>query len=158
MASLFLKRNLYCGLRLLGFKVDRSKFPKLVEHDLEEKFSKGSGPGGQSVNKTTNAVFLRHLPTGVWVKCHESRSLDNNRKLARKHLLSKLDNHLNGEDSVESQEKRIESWKRERKKEKTRLKYKEKQAEKTEQQSGGVNEEGNADQESTEANGENHSK
>merc|ERR1719175_392495 len=91
MASLFLKRNLYCGVRLLGFKVDRSKFPKLSEQDLEEKFTKGSGPGGQSVNKTTNAVFLRHLPSGVWVKCHESRSLDTNRKLARKHLLSKLD-------------------------------------------------------------------
>lgn len=155
MASLLLRRNLYCGVRLLGFKVDRSKFPKLSEQDLEEKFTKGSGPGGQSVNKTTNAVFLRHLPSGVWVKCHESRSLDTNRKLARKHLLSKLDNHFNGEDSVESQENRIESWKRERKKEKTRLKYQEKRKEKAEQ-SEGVN--GDVDQQSTESNEENQAK
>eukprot|EP00088_Acartia_fossae_P036675 TRINITY_DN37884_c0_g1_i1.p1 TRINITY_DN37884_c0_g1~~TRINITY_DN37884_c0_g1_i1.p1 ORF type:complete len:162 (+),score=13.90 TRINITY_DN37884_c0_g1_i1:347-832(+) len=114
-------------------RIDRRKLPKISEDDLEEKFVKGWGPGGQSVNKTTNAVFLKHLPTGIWIKCHESRSLENNRKLARKLLVEKLDNHLNGEESQENLEKRLESQRRENKKEKTRLKYKAKRLEKEEQ-------------------------
>lgn len=106
-----------------GSKIDRSKVPKLKNEDVEEKFIKGWGPGGQNVNKTTNAVFLRHLPTGVWIKCHESRSLERNRKIARTMLIDKLDEKLNGEDSVANQEARIGSLRRSQKKEKTRLKY-----------------------------------
>lgn len=43
-------------------------YPPLVEDELEEQFVKGSGPGGQSVNKTSNCVVLKHLPTGIVVK------------------------------------------------------------------------------------------
>ena len=46
-------------------ELDFSKVPKIEEKDLEEKFTHGSGPGGQNVNKRTNCVFLRHLPTGL---------------------------------------------------------------------------------------------
>ena len=41
---------------------------QLNENDIEESFIKGSGPGGQSVNKTSNCVQLKHLPTGIVVK------------------------------------------------------------------------------------------
>jgi len=123
-------RRYFSTINTLGAKIDWSRFPSIEEEDLEEKFVKGGGPGGQSVNKTTNAVFLRHIPTGVWVKCHESRSLVNNQKIARKLLLNKLDNTLNGEESVESQKKRIEAAKRELKREKTRAKYEQRKAEK----------------------------
>jgi peptide chain release factor len=44
--------------------------PRLDPADLEEKFVRGSGPGGQAVNKTTNAVFLKHIPTGVYAKVY----------------------------------------------------------------------------------------
>ena len=44
--------------------VDKSRLPVLNEDDLEEQFIKGSGPGGQNVNKSTNCVLLKHLPTG----------------------------------------------------------------------------------------------
>lgn len=44
------------------------KFPELKERDLEETFTRGSGPGGQSVNKTANCVLLKHMPTGLFVK------------------------------------------------------------------------------------------
>ena len=43
-------------------------FPELDESELEEDFVRGSGPGGQSVNKTTNCVVLKHKPTGIVVK------------------------------------------------------------------------------------------
>ena len=53
------------GSRLAGDSaVDRSRFPRLEERELEERFVRGSGPGGQSVNKTANCVSLKHLPTG----------------------------------------------------------------------------------------------
>ena len=44
------------------------------EQDLEESFVRGSGRGGQKVNKTNNCVYLRHTPTGIAVKCHADRS------------------------------------------------------------------------------------
>ena len=40
----------------------------LFESDLEEKFVRGFGKGGQKVNKTSNCVELKHLPTGISVK------------------------------------------------------------------------------------------
>lgn len=109
--------------RLSGFRVDRSRVPRLDPADLEEKFVRGGGPGGQAVNKTANAVFLKHLPTGLWVKCHETRSLDRNRELARQHLVTRLDNLLNGEESVEAQQQRHARLLHDRRREETRLKY-----------------------------------
>ncbi|XP_034257064.1 probable peptide chain release factor C12orf65 homolog, mitochondrial [Thrips palmi] len=90
----------------LKFTPDTSKFPTLREEDLKEEFMRGSGPGGQSVAKTNNCVQLKHIPTGIVVRCHESRSVDQNRKTARIRLLTRLDNVLNGEDSVEAQIRR----------------------------------------------------
>ena len=46
----------------------RSKLPELKEEELEERFVRGSGPGGQSTNKTNNCVVLKHIPTGIVVK------------------------------------------------------------------------------------------
>ena len=44
------------------------QFPELNEKDLKESFTLGSGPGGQSVQTTSNCVRLTHLPTGISVK------------------------------------------------------------------------------------------
>lgn len=93
------------------YPIDRTLVPKLDEKDLEEQFVRGSGPGGQVVNKTANAVVLRHLPTNLIVKCHAHRMMDQNRKEARRLMIIKLDNHLNGERSVESQELLVEKRK-----------------------------------------------
>lgn len=89
--------------------IDFSLVPKIDEKDLDESFVRGSGPGGQSVNKTANCVVLKHVPTGIVIKCHEHRSVSQNRKSARKILISKLDNLHNGEMSVENQKKNIDS-------------------------------------------------
>ena len=103
--------------------IRRDLVPWLVEDELEERYTKGSGPGGQNVNKMSNAVFLKHLPTGLWVKCHQQRSLEQNRRIARKLLVTKLDNFVNGENSLENQEKMLAREKLEKKKEKTKAKY-----------------------------------
>ncbi|XP_006621445.1 probable peptide chain release factor C12orf65, mitochondrial [Apis dorsata] len=87
--------------------LDYSRIPKLEESDLQEQFVKGSGPGGQATNKTSNAIVLKHKPTGLVVKCHETRSLDQNRKIARKILLTRLDNLVNGQNSLQNQKEQL---------------------------------------------------
>jgi len=109
-------------VRKKSFKryLDYSNVPKLDEADLEEQFIRGSGPGGQATNKTNNAVLLKHKPTGLVVKCHETRSQWDNKKRAREILVTKLDNLLNKECSIEAQIHALE------KKQQTRKEYKRK--------------------------------
>jgi uncharacterized protein (UPF0248 family) len=82
-----------------------SRLPKLKESELKETFVRGSGAGGQKVNKTSNKVVLVHLPTQLRVECQETRSLQQNRKIARKRLQFKLDELLNGNQSKKSLER-----------------------------------------------------
>jgi peptide chain release factor len=56
-------------------------------------------PGGQKINKTNNKVMLLHKPTQLRVECQDTRSLPQNRKIARKRLQLKLDEFLNGNQS-----------------------------------------------------------
>jgi protein subunit release factor B len=58
----------------------------VFEEDLEESFILGGGPGGQKTNKTSNVVRLAHDPSGVQVRCGETRSRETNRWLARRLL------------------------------------------------------------------------
>jgi protein subunit release factor B len=60
------------------------------EDDLEETFVRSSGPGGQKVNKTSSCVVLKHKPTGLVIKCMESRSRELNRFLARRRLVDRI--------------------------------------------------------------------
>ncbi|CAL1616589.1 unnamed protein product [Knipowitschia caucasica] len=82
---------------LAAGKKDAVELPVLNEEELEEQFVRGSGPGGQATNKTSNCVVLKHVPTGIVVKCHQTRSVDVNRKRARDILREKLDVALKGE-------------------------------------------------------------
>ncbi|XP_064434338.1 mitochondrial translation release factor in rescue [Mirounga angustirostris] len=96
---------------------ERPAPPPLDETELEEQFVKGHGPGGQATNKTSNCVVLKHVPSGIVVKCHQTRSVDQNRKLARKILQEKVDIFYNGENSLVYKEKQeAERKKQERKK------------------------------------------
>jgi peptide chain release factor len=70
--------------------------------DLVEKFIRAGGPGGQNVNKTSTAVYLKHLPTGIEVKMQRERSQALNRFLARRALADKLEARLRGEKSAEA--------------------------------------------------------
>lgn len=75
------------------------ELPELKESDVEEQFVRGSGAGGQKINKTNSKVVLLHTPTQLSVSCQDTRSLQQNRKIARKRLRLKLDEYLNGNES-----------------------------------------------------------
>lgn len=61
---------------------------------------KPSSPGGQNVNQSQNCVQLKHIPSQIVIKCHETRYLEQNRKLARKYLFERLDDLQNPECSL----------------------------------------------------------
>jgi peptide chain release factor len=66
------------------------------EKDIEEKFIRSQGRGGQKVNKSSSCVYLRHAPTGVEVKCQKSRTQAMNRFFARRILTDKIEALLHG--------------------------------------------------------------
>ena len=92
------------------------------EADLEERFIHSSGSGGQHVNKSSSCVYLKHIPTGVEVKCMEARSQSLNRFLARRYLLEKVE-ALSG--AVTKKDLEVEKLKRQkaRRKRRSSVKY-----------------------------------
>ena len=71
--------------------------------DLIEKFVLGSGKGGQKINKTASCVYLRHVPSGIEVKCQQERSQALNRFFARRLLCEELESRRDGAASVRQQ-------------------------------------------------------
>lgn len=80
-------------------KNDAFDLVELKETDLDEQFVRGHGPGGQATNKTSNCVVLKHIPSGIVVKCHQTRSVEVNRKKARDILQEKIDVFYKGQNS-----------------------------------------------------------
>ncbi len=71
----------------------------LREEDLEEKYVRSSGPGGQKVNKTSSCVVLKHTPSGLEVKTQKERSQPLNRYYARKRLCELMEERTLGAKS-----------------------------------------------------------
>jgi protein subunit release factor B len=94
----------------------------LKESDLIEDFIRGSGPGGQKINKTSVAVTLRHPASGLVVRCQESRSQALNRFLARRLLVEKLEAKILGEKT--EKQKMIEKIRRQKRRRSRRAKEK----------------------------------
>jgi len=92
------------------------------DEDVTEKFIRSGGAGGQNVNKVSTCVYLKHLPTGIEVKCQKERSQSLNRYAARKLLLQKIETAILGELSEER--RRIEKIRRQKRKRSKRAKEK----------------------------------
>ena len=72
---------------------------KILPEDVVEKFVRGSGKGGQKINKTSSCVVMRHLPTGIEVRCQKHREQSKNRLSALKLLILKLEEKKKGKES-----------------------------------------------------------
>jgi peptide chain release factor len=79
---------------------ERMKELGIDERDIEEKFIRSQGRGGQKVNKSSTCVYLKHVPTGIEVKCQKARTQAMNRFFARRLLTEKIDEHVHGKSSV----------------------------------------------------------
>ena len=77
----------------------------VFEDDLEESFILGGGPGGQKTNKTSNVVRLSHEPSGLSVRCGETRSRETNRWLARRMLAELILERERGRKSAAQQKR-----------------------------------------------------
>ena len=97
--------------------------PTLPDTDLHHVFLKGSGPGGQKINKTNSAVQITHIPTGIVIKSQATRSRSQNYKIARQILAEKIE-HLEkgGESRLAKKVEKKSTQKRSREK-KARRKY-----------------------------------
>jgi protein subunit release factor B len=92
------------------------------EGDIKESFIRSRGRGGQNVNKTSTCVYLKHIPTGIEVKCDKERSQALNRYHARVILTKKIEQLIKGKESEEIQ--RIEKIRRQKRKRSKRAKEK----------------------------------
>jgi protein subunit release factor B len=90
------------------------------EAEIEESFVRSGGHGGQNVNKTSTCVMLVHRPTGVSVKCQETRQQGLNRFIARRILLDKIEEKQKG--FVAAQRAEIEKIRRQKRKRSRRAK------------------------------------
>lgn len=87
----------------------------IAEAELEERFLLGSGRGGQKINKTSSCVHLKHVPTGIVIKCQRGRSQAMNRFLARRELCDRIEERIEGARSRRrSEQERIRRQKRRR--------------------------------------------
>lgn len=111
--------------------VNNDKWDKLAEwmeklhineDDLIEKFILGSGKGGQKLHKTASTVYLKHIPSGIEIKCQESRSREDNRYFAKVRLCEKR--HAIVSDEKTKEQQRIEKLKRQKKRRSRRSKQK----------------------------------
>lgn len=75
----------------------------VLEEDLDEHFIRGSGKGGQKINKTSSCVQLIHRPSGIEVRCQQTRSQADNRYWARRELCDRIEEQVLGEKSAKRQ-------------------------------------------------------
>jgi len=84
----------------------------IQEKDIIEKFIRSSSKGGQKTNKVSTCVYLKHIPTGIEIKCQKERTQSINRFLARRILTDKIESIIFGKKSSEQQ--RIEKIRRQK--------------------------------------------
>jgi peptide chain release factor len=93
---------------------DRLNALGIHREDVVEQFIRASGPGGQKVNKTSSAVYLRHLPSGIEIKMQQDRSQAVNRFLAWRLLADKVEARQTGKDPQAAEADRLRKQKQRR--------------------------------------------
>ena len=83
-----------CNMDLPTQIQDRLDALGVLAADVDERFIRGSGPGGQKINKTSSTVCLRHRPTALEVRVQRERSQAANREIAWQELCEKLESRL----------------------------------------------------------------
>ena len=95
-------------------EIDESTEVEIRDEDIKMDVYRSSGAGGQHVNKTSSAVRLTHIPTGIVTSCQNERSQLQNRMVALKMLKSKLieikeREHLDKIEDIKGEQKDI-AW------------------------------------------------
>jgi protein subunit release factor B len=105
-------------------KILQEKMERLgiSEADIVERFVRSGGHGGQNVNKVSTCGYLKHIPTGIEVKCQKERHQALNRFFARRLLIQKIENMMFGRESEEQQ--RVEKVRRQKRRRSRRAKEK----------------------------------
>jgi len=101
---------------------ERMEKMQILEGDLDEHFIRGSGSGGQKINKTSSCVQLNHAPSGIEIRCQKTRSQADNRYWARKELCERIEEQVLGEKSAKQQA--IEKIRRQKRRRSRRAKAK----------------------------------
>ena len=76
---------------------------EIFEKDLVEHFIRGSGSGGQKINKTSSCVQLIHAPSGIDIRCQKTRSQADNRFWVRRDLCERIEERVLGDKSKKQQ-------------------------------------------------------
>jgi len=109
----------------------RMKAIGISERDLDEKFVRSGGPGGQRKNKVSTCVMLTHSPSKIQVKCQKTRIQALNRYYARVILVEKLEKKMLGKKSALEKKR----WKIKKQKQRRSRRSKEKMLEEKRRQS-----------------------
>ena len=104
--------------------------PTIADGDIKETYVKGTGPGGQKINKTNSAAQLTHIPTGIVVKSQATRSKSQNYTIARRRLAEKVELFEKGDESRAAKVVERKSKKKRSADKKKRRKYRQLEGEK----------------------------
>lgn len=95
--------------------LERAAELKIHPEDIEEHFTRGGGPGGQKINKTTSCVELHHTKTDTNVRVQKHREQSRNRISAYKLLILKIEEQIKGKESkIQQKQHKIRKQKQRR--------------------------------------------